>query len=324
MALLRELAKRYGSNAHYFTSAASRKRNAYIILTTLLVAWFFVFTHKDANFKEVSTSRYMSFVDKTEATAMSKELGCKGAASNGGVLVLAYGKQVTGGTRSFGKVTEHYSYEKLLELTLAYGDGLISCSEHNWTVMITTSNYKFTKNTTAGVWGKEWAEMVNSLHKAGGSRIRYVGGIDLEPGWGDPEPSMQWLESYRKYALTPLWSNASADGCPLKGSGICANGWTTDLMSKAVWGDEGVAVPQIYRTDGVQAAQWANLADINLKAGGSPKFGAVMTQVRACKQVRNTNCIILSNTPGDALRQLNTLLNNIGLSVKHVTDIGWE
>lgn len=326
MARLGKYRKQLGLSVRYFTSSTRgrRKRDAYIILLGLSGVWLFAFAHKDNTFKKASTSRYMSFVDKNGAMGTSRELGCKGAGSDGGVIVLAYGKQVTGGTRAFGKVTEHYPYTKLLDLTLAYGDGLKSCSEHNWTVIVTTSNYKFTKYTTAGVWGKEWAEMVNLLHEAGGTRIRYVGGIDLEPGWGDPVPSMQWLESYREYALTPLWSNASADGCPLKGEGMCANGWTTSFMSRAVWDDGGMAVPQIYRTDGVQAAQWANLARINIKTGGSPKFGAVMTQGRACTQRYNTNCRILKNKPGDALKQLNTFLKSTGLSVRHATDIGWE
>lgn len=318
--------KQFGLSVRYFISAvrAPCKRDAYIILLGLSGAWLFASEHKDNTFSAVSTSRYMSFVDKSGALDISRELGCKGAESDGGVIVLAYGKQVTGGTRAFGEVTEHYSYKEILDLTLAYGDGLEACSEHNWTVVVTTSNYKFAKYTTAHTWGKEWAEMVNLLDEAGGSRIRYVGGIDLEPGWGDPEPSMQWLKNYREYALAPLWSNASADGCPLIGAGICTNGWTTSLMSKAVWDGGGVAVPQIYRTDGVQAAQWANLARINVKAGGSPKFGAVMTQGRACRQLYNANCRILKNKPGDAITQLNTFLKSTGLSVRRATDIGWE
>ena len=318
--------KQFVVGVRYFVSAAQapRKRDAYLILLVLSGAWLFASWHKDDTFSVASTSRYMSFVDKSGALGTSRELGCKGAESYGGVLVLAYGKQVAGGTRAFGEVTEHYSYKEILDFTLAYGEGLKGCSEHDWTVVVATSNYKFAKHTTARTWGKEWADMVNLLDEAGGSRIRYVGGIDLEPGWGDPEPSMQWLESYREYALAPLWSNASADGCPLKGAGICANGWSTSLMSKAVWDDGGVAVPQIYRTDGVQAAQWANLARINANAGGDPRFGAVMTQGRACRQRYNANCKILKNKPGDALKQLNTFIKSTGLSVRYATDIGWE
>lgn len=287
--------------------------------------WIFALGHKGGTLSSASsTSRYMSFASKSGSLASSKSLGCLGAESKGGVVVLAYGKQVMGGTRAFGGAGVQYPYEDLLNLTLAYGDGLKTCSVHPWTVIVTTSNYEFAANTPAETWGKEWADMVNSLTLKGDLRVRYVGGIDLEPGWGDPVPSMRWLESYREHSRTPLWSNASADGCPPKGKGNCANGWTTELMSKAVWDDKGVVVPQIYRMDGVQAEQWANLARIGMQAGRSPKFGAVMTQIRACGQVRAPDCRILKNTPQDALKQLNFSLKGTGLRVRHATDIGWR
>jgi len=304
-------------------SGSPSRRASWVIILGLVSLWLVVPGRYDDP-GSAGTSRYMSFADKDDAKNRARILGCEGAESGGGVVVLAYGKQVEGGTRSFGSEEEHHSYSDLIDLTLAYGDGLKTCSRQNWTVVVATSNYKLSEETPAETWGRDWALMVNLLSKTGETRIKYVGGIDLEPGWGTPDESLEWLRGYRKNAMTPLWANASADGCPVKGPGTCANGWTTAMLGRAVWDEEGVVLPQIYRRDGIQAAQWANLARMYLKEGGSPRFGAVMTQRRACAQVRNPGCEALNNKPRDAVKQLNSFLEGTGMVVRRATDIGWE
>ena len=320
------LVRTTGNIMHGVAFRRYSKKQGVSVLCVLALIWFLVGGEKSANVKP-TISRYMSFLDKSDYYAQSLRLGCDaGKVGAGGVVVLAYGKQVGGGTRAFGAASEYYDYNHLMRATLAYSEGLRTCSRGNlsWTIVVTTSNYKFTKHTPGDLWGKEWAYMINSLSNYNSDTIKYYGGTDIEPSWGERSSTLSWLKGYREISRSPLWSNASADGCPVNGYGSCANGWNVKSLGDAVWADNGVAVPQIYRIDGVQGAQWGNIAKVYHESGKIPLFGAVMTQSRACFKSSNRNCPTLSNSPQDALRQVNRHISKLNVSVLEATDIGWE
>ena len=271
-----------------------------------------------------TTSRYVHWLtdDVAADRAFSYRLGCRGGERDeSGVVVLAFGRQVTaGGTRGFRGPEVLRSYAQIAEVVASYRDGLIECGAGPIVLAVTTSNYELHNVEEAAVFGAAWLAMVSSIADRG--RVRIEGGTDLEPGWGGLAAARAWVQAYKATGRV-LYSNASADGCPLAGSGGgCANGWDTASLAELVWGGGGVAVPQIYRRDGAQARQWKVLAEHWLRTGDTPLFAGVMTQHRACKQVQNANCPQLSQPHDVAKKQLGRLLGD-GIDLPVGTDVGW-
>ena len=187
-------------------------------------------------------------------------------------------------------------------------------------LILATSNYRLANPAEAARFGGQWAEMIARVESP--ERVTVYGGTDLEPGWGSFPAATAWVGSYRASGQV-LVSNASADGCPRTGTiGRCANGWTVDGLAELVWGGDGLALPQIYRHDGVQAEQWGVLARRWAATGGRPRFAGAMTQHRACEQVRNANCPQLSLTHDDARRQLASAVGDL-TPIPVGTDVGW-
>jgi hypothetical protein len=259
--------------------------------------------------------------DVAAGRAHADQLGCESAsAGQSGPVVLAFGRQVDGGTRGFraGRIVRPYA--QIREVVLGFLDGLQRCGADRMVVAVTTSNYRLDDPELGLRLGREWGELVRSIPSRGGLLV--TGGSDLEPGWGAPEAARRWVEGYRSSGL-PLVANASADGCPQSGAtGRCANGWTVELLAELVWGAGGVAVPQIYRLDGAQARQWGVLARAWTATGGTARFAGAMTQVRACSQVSDRNCPQLSLDAASARMQL---AGEVGVlaTVPVGTDIGW-
>lgn len=271
-----------------------------------------------------TTSRYVNWMtnDLVRDLEVSYRLGCRGGErGESGVVVLAFGRQVTaGGTRGFWGPGVLRPYSQISEVVAAYRDGLVECGAGPLVLAVTTSNYELHGVEEAAGFGAAWLAMVSSIADRGSVRIE--GGTDLEPGWGGLAAARAWVAAYKATGRV-LYSNASADGCPLAGSGGgCANGWDTASLAELVWGGGGVAVPQIYRRDGAQAKQWRVLAEHWARTGGVPRFAGVMTQHRACKQVRNANCPQLSQPHDVAREQLGRLLGE-GVELPVGTDVGW-
>lgn len=272
----------------------------------------------------VTTSRYVNWMtdDLVRDREVSYRLGCRGGErGESGVVVLAFGRQVTaGGTRGFWGPEVLRPYSQIAEVVAAYRDGLVECGAGPLVLAVTTSNYELHNVEEAAVFGAAWLAMVSSIADRGSVRIE--GGTDLEPGWGGLAAARAWVSAFKTTGRV-LYSNASADGCPLAGvGGGCANGWDTASLAELVWGGGGVAVPQIYRRDGAQARQWRVLAEYWSRMGGTPLFAGVMTQHRACKQVQNANCPQLSQPHDVAQEQLGRLLGD-GDSLPVGTDVGW-
>lgn len=271
-------------------------------------------------------SRYISWMTGDLETDVSTAdlLGCEAAqVSDGGTVVLAFGRQVDGGTRSFDGPTALYSYDHIAGVVRGYAGGLGRCGSDAWTVAATTSNYRLYDAGVAAEYGAAWKQLVHEMRDST-EDVRITGGIDLEPGWGGAAAARAWIDAWRVAGGTSLVVNASADGCPLQGDrGACANGWDVDLLASLVWGTEkSIALPQIYRHDGAMARQWGVLARAWERVGGEPVFAGPMTQVRACQLVQSDNCRQLSLPAEEARMQLREATAG-RYSIPAGTDVGW-
>lgn len=270
-------------------------------------------------------SRYVAWMtgDLETDTGAAQGAACRETAG-GGVVLISYGKQVAGGTRSFEDADTLFTYAHLRDVALAYAGGLIECRGGAWTLAVATSNYKLEDPERATEYGLAWQRMLIELTDRAPDGVKIVGGIDLEPGWGSVDAAHAWVSAYTAGPV-PLVANASADGCPTRGvGGRCANGWTVDDLATMVWEDPtGTALPQIYRTDHAMAQQWGVLARTWIRRGGTPRFVGVMTQVRACHWVGIRRCTGLDLDPEAARTALQALLPE-GIEVPAATDVGWD
>lgn len=159
--------------------------------------------------------------------------------------------------------------------------------------------------------------------------VRVAGAVDAEPGWSSPRWARDWVDAFTAASDLTLYAANSADGCPSDRSGAtrCNNGWTvSDVHYVATGADPALrAVPQIYRTDGIQARQWAHVSAWGARTGAGPvSFAGALSQARACEQ---RGCSGTNNPPKDAWRQLwEELGREPGTRIAelpHVTDMRW-
>lgn len=215
-------------------------------------------------------------------------------------------------------------------------------------IVIATTNGTTEKfgNQVNAVHGQQWASMVNAVaswvvSKGYSSQIDVAGGSDMELSgrkskngslsWAGPTDTRAWVDGYS--GVSPrrlLYDVGDAGGCPFKGDptavpGGCSAGWNQNDLWYVAWNaPPSEPLPQIYRTDGVQATQWSFLAEYaNLaNLGPSMRFAGTLTQSQACMQ---RECKPLErNDPGMGWEQLSDELNSDPDTGQHlfwVTDI---
>lgn len=277
-----------------------------------------------------SVSRYVNWLggDRAVDSERSAGSGCATATAGPGPVVLHLGRQAGDGTTAF-RTTRSFSYDYLTEQMVEFARGLRACAPGGtfW-LLPSTSNHHLDTAVDPYMFGSHWqrfvthvAAQVDADASDSDVTIHVYGGIDLEPAWSSPEAAMAWAAGYQT-GDTPLWSGPSADGCPrTAGTSRCANGWDIEQLAQFVWARQTWApIPQVYRTDGAQAQQWAMIAQRWQRSGNTPVFAGVMTQQRACTQVADPNCQQLSLGPLEAQQML---ADYSGLEVPVATDIGW-
>jgi hypothetical protein len=179
--------------------------------------------------------------------------------------------------------------------------------------------------------GAEWAGLVTRVAEAAPpGRVTVGGALDGEPGWSDARWARAWVDAYVHATTSALYAAGSADGCPTDPSTeACARGWTVpDLFHISTGAARTVAaLPQIYRTDGIQARQWAAISAWGVRSGWGPlRVVGVLTQQTACRQV--SGCARTANAPRDAVAQLTQALaadpaTRVGVPLV-ATDIDWS
>jgi hypothetical protein len=160
--------------------------------------------------------------------------------------------------------------------------------------------------------GADWAALVGQVASAAPARRVVVGAaLDGEPGWSPPGWARGWVDAYVRATPSALYAAGSADGCPTDASSdACANGWTVaDVFHISTGAARTVAaLPQIYRTDGIQARQWAAISGWGVRTGAGPlRVVGVLTQEAACRQ--QSGCARTANSARAARDQLTQALS---------------
>jgi hypothetical protein len=288
-----------------------------------------------------SRSRYMETVD----TSLTYQRGCEmgnlvdqGDRPADGLVILMFGMPIHFGESSYGASLYNGPDQTTKPIRLAvqeFGHGYWACTDGNngkLTIAVSTSNYG---SDVSFEHGRSWAKMVNTanreLKEKGWSRqVVVIGGIDLELSWSSPSRAEKWLDGYDKENSYRVVNFGDAAGCPPASSSCGTSShpeWTQHQVWWAAWGHPGVfPVPQIYRTDGIMAEQWHQVAHRGIDDGGTLMlFSGALTQWDAC-QDRGCDPSV-ENRPEDGWAQLWTSVNDLDgtdQGIKWSTDISWK
>ena len=262
-------------------------------------------------------SRYVvSSGDGMSPDQQGYQSGCTdGRAGRSGLRVLFFGTQESDGRirppgTTASSPAERVSEDWVVRSAAGWVRGFAACGQASAVVALAVNN-KSDGGADPARAGAAWAQLVQRVAKAATSeRIVVTGGWDGEPSWSAPDWARRWVNSYVANSSRPLYAANSADGCPEDGANeTCANGWTIGDVFHISTGaaDTVAALPQIYRTDGVQARQWAAISRWGLRNEGVPlRLAGVLTQQTACQQ--RSGCARTANSPADARDQLTEAL----------------
>ena len=244
-----------------------------------------------------------------------------------GVVVLSFGKQVTGGANGFGRTIPN---SEIVATTSAWAAGLAECGSGPWEVAVGTSNSGGVTAHNGYLGGRSWASLVTAARAASDPRVVVAGAVDLEPGWGPPGQARAWVDGFVDGSSHRLWNFGSADGCPQTfGTDLtCNNGWTIDdvLWVSSHAGPNVIAMPQIHTKSGSQARQWAVLAARGVQMGMPLRIAAITVQTAACSQVAG-GCPTTGVSAWDGWSQLRRALDaqptTVGFRIGAPMDIRW-
>lgn len=252
--------------------------------------------------------------------------GCTQAeADTNGLTILFFGTQEDGDTlrqpgTSPDTTTERTPTTDALDYAHHWAAGFTECATADTTTHLALGvNNKDDGGPTGTHAGTTWATTVQTAQQRSTTpNVTITGAIDAEPGWSTPTWAHDWLHAYTSTTTAPLYAANSADGCPTDGDGPCNNDWTLqDVHTAAGAAHDNVhLIPQIYRTDGIQARQWANIHTHGQH--GTLHFAGAMSQHTACDQ---RTCDGTDNTPEQAWTQLKDALGTDQLGP--ATDIRW-
>jgi hypothetical protein len=279
-----------------------------------------------------TTSQYVPLTNAT--THHAHQSGCTQAKTKTpGVRVLFFGTQEKNnqlrepGT-SAGTTTPRTHTDKAIEYAHHWARGYAECDTTNTPTHLALGiNNKDDGGINGTTAGRQWATLVDNARKATTPQVTLTAAIDAEPSWSTPAWARDWIKAYTDATKTPLYAANSADGCPSTGNGACSNGWTLKDVHLASGGNQPTVatIPQIYRTDGIQARQWANISNWGHTNTGDPlRFAAAMSQNTACEQ---RTCNNTDNTPQQAWTQLKQALDtHANTRITHLgpaTDMRW-
>lgn len=286
-----------------------------------------------------TVSKYMQTVDTTRLYDMGCSLGT--AVGNGNrpsdaVVILDFGSPVVFGDGSFGASLfdgVNQKVGKIENAIVEFAHGYWVCSP--WTSTLSlgmgTSNYG---SDVTSAHGGAWARTVNNAHSevdanGWGSQVSVVGGSDIELDWSSPSTASAWAGGYDSDNLYLYYDYGDAAGCP-PASPSCGTSnhpeWNQHDVWYISWGiPPAWPLPEIYRTDGLNADQWHGVAYHGYSHDNSvPDMVGSLTQWTACGQ-RGCDPSV-NNTPGVGWSQLWDALNNDPVTQQDLrwsTDIGW-
>lgn len=262
-----------------------------------------------------TTSRYVPLTDAT--TTQAHQAGCtEGRTGTSGPRILFFGTQEKNDTlrepgRAGSSTTPRSAYTKASAYAHHWAQGFTECrTDHATAHLALGVNNKDDGGITGTHAGQRWADLVTTVKDTSTTEaVTITAALDAEPSWSTPAWARDWLNAYTNATTTPLYAANSADSCPTTTSGDCANGWSlADVHHMAGGGNPRIhVIPQIYRTDGIQASQWANISRWGHTNANDPlRFAGAMSQHTACQQ---RSCNNTDNTPQQSWNQLKKALD---------------
>jgi hypothetical protein len=269
--------------------------------------------------------------DARAADAAGYRSGCvDGRAGRPGLRVLFYGTQEADGKLRPPGTTEaspaaRFAEEWVQRNAEGWIRGFTQCGGVDAVLALGVNNKSDGKADPARA-GAAWAALVERVAATTpANRVVVAGALDGEPSWSPPRWARSWVDSYVRGTHRRLYAADSADGCPeTTATQACAHGWTVaDVYHVATGAASTVlALPQIYRTDGIQARQWAAIDAWATRSGLAPlRIVGVLSQRSACRQ--KGGCARTANSPEEALRQLSEALGGSRAGTLMVTDVDW-
>ena len=243
------------------------------------------------------------------------------------------------GVSGLGSSTPLSTVEPLVEdFVSGYYNALGANNTLHVRVAIATSNGRTMCGGSQVTYGhgQAWATMVNNVaswvvSQGYSAQVDIAGGSDMEAGsdvwapnspcnsagqpqWASASETESWVDGYASvFPRRFLYDVGDAGGCPETGTtgagGLCNAGWGQYDVWYVAWNSPPAEpLPEIYRTDSKQAAQWQQLSLYGYLAhSGSMIMAGALTESGACQQV---SCpAVLQNTPQEGWQQLYNALN---------------
>jgi hypothetical protein len=283
-------------------------------------------------------SHYVVSTDQSP-DAQGYRIGCAdGRAGASGLRILFFGTQEQDGrirppgtTRSSPapRVTEDW----VVSSSVGWMRGFAKCGRANAILGLGVNN-KSDGGADPATAGTAWANLVQRVASAAPpGRVVVGGALDGEPAWSKASWARGWVDAFVRGTPGALYAAGSADGCPSNGSSAstqaCSRGWTVgDVFHISTGAGAGVvALPQIYRTDGIQARQWAAISAWGVHSGAGPlRVIGALSQRAACRQ--QSGCGRTDNSADDSVNQLNQALsaNSATRTANKLiaTDVDWS
>ncbi|MFD0800091.1 hypothetical protein ACFQZU_01990 [Streptomonospora algeriensis] len=268
-----------------------------------------------------TTSRYITADGTPEDTTRARDAGCADAETGqDGLRILFLGTQEHPDRLRHPGTTARTSTPRIpadtaTDIAAAYATGFRDCNTTDTTTRLALGvNNKDDGGIDPATAGAAWADIVDTAaRRAATPAITVTGALDAEPSWSTPAWARAWIDAYTHTTDRRLYAANSAGGCPTPGqnSTTCNNGWTVaDVHHLATGAAPTVhALPQIYRTDGIQARQWAAISAWGAHHRDQPlRAAGALSQHTACTQ--RGGCQRTDNTPRQAWTQLRDALND--------------
>jgi hypothetical protein len=255
-----------------------------------------------------TTSRYMYTTDSNALYTW----GCnQGSAGENGVIVLDFGKPEQSGS-TYGASLFGFGFRSTAQIETAVKQflrGYWDCSPSGAYIVLAigTSNCGppvCGPSAVNNAHGQAWAQMVNnvatwiSLPPSYASKMSVAGANDIEMDFNTSTNTRAWVDGYDAVNNWPYYNFGDCAGCPyvLPSGGGCPsctpnNGWTKDDVWYVSWGAPPAwPLPEIYRTDGVNAWQWQRMSLYSYENHGARMYiKGSFTQWAACQGTGGTD-----------------------------------
>jgi len=298
-----------------------------------------------------STSYYLPTVDgeflyNLGCQQGSRDLEMPDAQDSVAVLDFSYptyDSNLGYGAALFGD-TPAVSIPAIAQAVKRFAKGYYNCSgadnKSNLVIGVGTNNKSTSikTETKATAHGKAWGSMISELNQwALDQRIlhqvQFYGASNIE-SWNTPTWTYAWIAGFEQNDDVFMLHYGDAAGCPYdeNPNWACSGEWTVDDIWSVSWGaPSALPLPLIYRTDGIQAKQWAYLSRFSVENHGyRMDFTGVFTNWQYCQQFpeycQGSYGSPIDNTPEEAYQQMMNELNKDPATMQTLrwkTDIRW-